>query len=85
MAPNFQEMQEDSQLDNIDDIEPEQIIENKLRIISKLQEYKIGDNHKLEEIKQLLIADGSFTQEVNDYLEEKYEEYKKISKKKLDK
>ena len=79
MAPNFQEMQEDSQLDNIDDIEPEQIIENKLRIISKLQEYKIGDNHKLEEIKQLLIADGSFTQEANDYLEEKYEEYKKIA------
>ena len=85
MAPNFQEMQEDSQLDNIDDIEPEQIIENKLRIISKLQEFKIGDYHKLEEIKQLLIAAGSFTQEANDYLEEKYEEYKKISKKKLDK
>ncbi len=79
MAPNFQEMQEDFQLDNIDDIEPEQIIENKLRIISKLQEYKIGDNHKLEEIKQLLIADGSFTQEANDYLEKKYEEYKKIA------
>ncbi len=78
----FQEMQKDSQLDNIDDIEPEQIIENKLRIISKLQEYKIGDNHKLEEIKQTLIADGSFTLEANDYLEAKYEEYKKITKKK---
>jgi len=78
----FQEMQEDAQLDNIEDIEPEQIIENKLRIISKLQEYKIGDNHKLEEIKQTLIADGSFTLEANDYLEAKYEEYKKITKKK---
>jgi len=81
MAPNFQEMQKDSQSDNIDDIEPDQIIENKLGIISKLQEYKIGDNHKLEEIKQLLIADGSFTQEANDYLEAKYEEYKKTKKK----
>jgi len=81
MAPNFQEMQKDSQSDNIDDIEPDQIIENKLSIISKLQEYKIGDNHKLEEIKQLLIADGSFTLEANDYLEAKYEEYK-ITKKK---
>ncbi len=81
MAPNFQEMQEDSQLDNVDDIEPEQIIENKLHIISKLQEFKIGDSHKLEEFKQLLIADGSFTQEANDYLEEKYEEYKKVIKK----
>ena len=79
MGTNFQEMQEDSQLDNIDDIDPEQIIENKLRIISKLQEFKIGDNHKLEEIKQLLIADSSFTQEANDYLEAKYEEYKKIA------
>ncbi len=85
MAPNFQEMQEDSQSDNIDDIEPEQIIENKLHIISKLLEYKIGDYHKLELIKQSLIVDGSFTLEANDYLEEKYEEYKKISKKKLDK
>jgi len=81
MAPNFQEMQKDAQLDNLDDIEPEQIIENKLRIISKLQEYKIGDNHKLEEIKQTLIADGSFTLEANDYLEAKYEEYKKVIKK----
>ena len=82
MAPNFQEMQKDSHIENIDDIEPDQIIENKLRIISKLEEYKIGDNHKLEEIKQLLIADGSFTQEANDYLEAKYEEYKKLTKKK---
>ena len=82
MAPNFQEMQKDSHIENIDDIEPDQIIENKLRIISKLEEYKIGDNHKLEEIKQLLIADGSFTQEANDYLETKYEEYKKLTKKK---
>ncbi len=82
MAPNFEEMQKDSHIENIDDIEPDQIIENKLRIISKLEEYKIGDNHKLEEIKQLLIAEGSFTQEANDYLETKYEEYKKLTKKK---
>ena len=75
----FQEMQKDSQSDNVDDIEPEQIIENKLHIISKLLEYKIGDYHKLQLIKQSLIADGSFTLEANDYLEEKYEEYKKLS------
>ena len=80
----FQEMQKDSQSDNVDDIEPEQIIENKLHIISKLLEYKIGDYHKLELIKQSLIADGSFTIEANDYLEAKYEEYKKITKKKSD-
>jgi len=70
-------MQKDSQSDNVDDIEPKQIIENKLHIISKLLEYKIGDYHKLQLIKQSLIDDGSFTLEVNDYLEEKYEEYKK--------
>jgi len=79
MAQNFQEMQASSLLDTVNDIEPEQIIENKLRIISKLQEYKIGDNHQLEQIKQSLIADGSFTQEANDYLEAKYEEYKKMA------
>jgi len=28
-----------------------------------------------------LIADGSFTREANDYLEAKYEEYKKVIKK----
>jgi len=77
----FQEMQKGSLSNNVDDTEPEQIIENKLSIISKLQEFKIGDNHKLEEIKQSLIADGSFTQETNDYLEAKYEEYKKVIKK----
>jgi len=71
-------MEKDSQSDNVDDIEPEQIIENKLHIISKLLEYKIGDYHKLELIKQSLITDGSFTLEDNDYLEEKYEEYKKL-------
>jgi len=80
----FQEMQAGYQLGTANDIEPEQIIENKLRIISKLQEYKIGDNHMLEQIKQSLIADGSFTQEATDYLETKYEEYKKIKKKKSD-
>jgi len=78
----FQDMQKDSQLDNVGDEGPEQIIENKLHIISKLQEYKIGDYHKLEEIKQSLIADGSFTLEANGYLEEKYEEYKKLSESK---
>jgi len=77
-------MPKDSQSDNVDDIEPEQIIENKLHIISKLLEYKIGDYHKLELIKQSLIVDGSFTLEDNDYLEEKYEEYKKLAKKKSD-
>ncbi len=62
--------------------EPEKIIENKLRIISKLQEHKIGDIYKLEAIKKSLIDDGSFTLEVNDYLEKKYEEYKKLSESK---
>jgi len=75
-------MQKDSQSDKVDDIEPEQIIENKLHIISKLLENKIGDYHKLGLIKQSLIADGSFTLEANDYLEEKYEEYKKLSESK---
>jgi len=41
----------------------------------------MGDYDKLEAIKKSLIDDGSFTQEANDYLEEKYAEYKKISKK----
>lgn len=80
----FQEMQAGSQSDIINETEPDEIIENKLRIISKLQEYKVGDNHRLEQIKQLLIADGSFTIEDNDYLEAKYEEYKKSTKKKSD-
>lgn len=65
-----------------DEIQLDKIIENKLYIISKLQEHKIGDNEKLNAIKKSLIGDGSFTQEENEYLNTKYEEYQKTGKNK---
>jgi hypothetical protein len=75
LTPKFQDMQTGSSSDSLNDFEPQQIIEDKIRRISKLQENKIGDYNKLEEIKKSLIDDGTFTQASNDYLEEKYEEY----------
>jgi len=81
MEQKYQDMQTDSQSNYVDGFDPEKIIENNLRIISELQKHKIGDNDKLEAIKKSLIEDESFTQEANEYLEEKYEEYKKIAKK----
>jgi hypothetical protein len=76
LKEKFQYMQTGSPSDSLNDLEPHQIIEDKLRRISKLQENKIGDYNKWEEIKKSLIDDGTFTQADNDYLEEKYEEYK---------
>ncbi len=81
LTKKFQDMQTDSQSNDVNDFDPEKIIENNLRIISELQKHKIGDNDKLEAIKKSLIEDESFTQEASEYLEEKYEEYKKITKK----
>ena len=51
----FQDMQTGSQSDSGNNMEPHKIIENKLQMISKLQENKIGDYEKLEEIKKSLI------------------------------
>jgi len=81
MAQKLQDLQSKSPSNNANDINPEKIVQSKLSIISKLQKYKIGDNDKLEAIKKSLIEDGSFTQEGYDYLEEKYGEYKKMTKK----
>ena len=81
MATKFQKKQTRSQADYEKKIPLEQIIKSKVRLISKLQEHKIGNYEKLEAIKKSLIADASFTQKDNDYLETKYEEYKKVIKK----
>ena len=55
------------------------MIENKIRIILKLQEYKLGNYNKLEGIKKALITDGVFTQKDNEYVESTFEQYKKIA------
>jgi hypothetical protein len=81
MAQKYQDRQRKSPSNNANDIDPEKIVQSKISIISKLQKYKIGDNDKLEAIKKSLIEDESFTQEGYDYLEEKYGEYKKMTKK----
>jgi len=81
LAQKYQDRQTKSPSNNANDIDPEKIVESKLSIIAKLQKYKMGDNDKLEAIKKSLIDDGSFTQEGNDYLEEQYAEYKKMTKK----
>jgi len=73
----FQDMQTGSQSDSGNNMEPHKIIENKLQMISKLQENKIGDFEKLEEIKKSLINEGVFSEDDYEYLEEKYDEYKK--------
>jgi hypothetical protein len=84
LLKKFQDMQVGQEYNNANNIQPTQIIKNKLRIISKLQENKIGDNDRLEAIKKSLKTGGDFTKGDNDYLETKYEEYKKISKKDSD-
>jgi len=81
MSTKFQKRQIRSQADYEKKIPLEQIIKNKISKISKLQEHKIGNYEKLEAIKKSLIADASFTQKDNEYLETKYEEYKKVIKK----
>jgi len=77
----FQDMQVREESKNADDIHPRQIIKNKLQIISELQDHKIGDNNRLDEIKKSLKTGDDFTKEDNTYLETKYEEYKKKRKK----
>ena len=81
MLKKFQDMQVGQESNSAKDILPPQIIKNKLRIISKLQECKIGDNDRLEAIKKSLKDGDIFTKNDNDYLETKYEEYKKTTKK----
>lgn len=81
MATKFQNKQTLSQAGYKKQIPLEQIIKKKVRMISELQERKIGNYEKLEAIKKSLIADATFTQKDNDYLETKYEEYKKVKKK----
>jgi hypothetical protein len=77
LTPKFQDLQTGSQSDSSSGLEPHHIIEDKIQRILKLQENKIGDYDKLENIKKSLIDDGAFTKEDNDYLEEKFKEYKK--------
>jgi len=78
ISKKFQEMQ-DLTSNNSNEVEIDEIIENKLHIITKLQEHQIGDNEKLENIKKSLVEKGSFSQEENDYLDLKYDEYKRIN------
>ncbi len=68
-----------SQPEIVKGIDPELIIENKLHLILKLEEYKIGDKTRLETIKESLITEGVFTKNDNDYIETIYEQYKKIA------
>jgi len=81
MSTKFQNKQTLSQAGYKKQIPLEQIIKKKVRMISELQERKIGNYEKLEAIKKSLIDDATFTQKDNDYLETKYEEYKKVKKK----
>ncbi len=81
MATKFLNKQTRSQADYEKKIPLEQIIKSKIRMISKLQERKIGNYEKLEAIKKSMIADSSFSKKDNDYLQTKYEEYKKVIKK----
>ena len=75
ISKKFEDMQ-DSQSSPTDEAQIDKIIQDKLDIISKLKESKIGENEKLEAIKKSLIENGSFTQDDTDYLEKKYAEYK---------
>ena len=64
--PEFQEIKTGAEADDENTLDPDDLIQNKVRMISKLQENKIGDHEKLEEIKKTLIDFGSFTKEDND-------------------
>ncbi|MDH3610132.1 MAG: hypothetical protein OEM79_00060 [Nitrosopumilus sp.] len=81
MSEKFQEMKTKTNPDKGNIPSPKQFIENKIRLISKLQENNIGDYEKLEKIKKSLMANGSFTLKDNKYVESQLEEYKKIAKK----
>ena len=78
-------MKEDSSTNPANKFAPNQIIKNKLQIISKLQEKKIGDQERLEAIKESLLSGETFTFTDNNYLETQYEEYKKVSKEESEK
>ena len=75
ISKKFEDMQ-DSQSSPTDEAQIDKIIQDKLDIISKLKESKIGENEKLEAIKKSLVENGSFTQDDTEYLEKKYAEYK---------
>jgi hypothetical protein len=77
--PEFQEIKTDAEADDANALDPEVLIQHKIRMISKLQENKIGENEKLEKIKKDLKDYGTFTKEDNDYLEEQFAEYEKIA------
>ncbi len=79
MEEKFQKIQTGTESDNTDALDPDFLIQNKVRMISKLQENKIGDHERLEEIKKTLVDFGSFTQADNEYLEEQFKEYEKIA------
>ena len=78
-------MKEDPSSNRANKFAPNQIIKNKLQIISKLQEKKIGDQERLETIKDSLLSGETFTFTDNNYLETQYEEYKKITKEESEK
>ena len=67
-----------SESELIEDSVFERIIQNKIRMIKTLQNSQIGDYKRLESIYNSLTVDGSFSKKDNDYLENQYEEYKKL-------
>jgi len=77
--PEFQEIKTDAETDDVNALDPEVLIQHKIRMISKLQENKIGENEKLEKIKNNLKDYGTFTKEDNEYLEKQFVEYEKIA------
>ncbi len=79
MEEKFQKIQTGTESDDTNALDPDYLIQNKVRMISKLQENKIGDHEKLEEIKKTLEDFGTFTQADNEYLEEQFKEYEKIA------
>ena len=64
--------------DAVEDSVFDRIIQNKIRVVKTLQNSQIGDYEKLESIHNSLTVDGSFSKKDNDYLEQQYEEYKKL-------
>jgi len=79
IARKLQDRLVGSQSDIIKGLDLDQMIENKIRIILKLQQYKLGNYNRLEGIKKSLITDGIFTKKDNEYVESTFEQYKKIA------